>query len=212
MKLHDIGVMAGCDKVDRHHTFKGKSYLDIYERYLSPLREESITLLELGVRDGASLTIWDKYFGPRAKIVGVDIMSSCSRFAQGRVKVEIGSQNDTEFLSKLCEEHGPFNVILDDASHINELSLASFEALHPHLTDNGIYIIEDLRNSYEDLTEDVRSWPGMHLNTGINFDNSATRKDFDDRMLKIVRDIDYRTSEFFAVHFYQQMVIMQKGF
>ena len=75
---------------------------------------------------------------------------------------------------------------------------------------DGYYIIEDLRNSYEDLTEDVKSWPGMHLNKDINFDNSKTRDDFDKTMLSKIKDIDYRTGNFKAVHFHSQMVILEK--
>ena len=161
--LSELGRKYGCDKVDQYHTFKGKTYFDVYEKYLNKFREENITFLELGVRDCASLKVWKEYF-PKAKIVGIDINPACRRYGAFGFHIEIGSQGDTSFINDVIEKYGPFDIILDDASHINELSLASFNQLSDHVKPGGLYIIEDLRNSYEDLTEDVKHWPGMHLN------------------------------------------------
>jgi len=40
--------------------------------------------------------------------------------------------------------HGPFDIIIDDASHISPLSIRSFEILFKLLKRGGIYVIEDL--------------------------------------------------------------------
>lgn len=210
MRLNDLGIKYGCDKSDRHHTFKGQTYLDVYETYFSKFRDEPISFLELGVRDGASTKIWSDYFTNAKVIVGIDIMPGCKTFETNRVKIEIGSQADPDFINSVIEKHGPFHVILDDASHINELSLKSFELLKNSVIEGGYYIIEDLRNSYEDLTQDVRLWPGMNLNNNLNADNSATRPDFDRVMLDVVRDLDYRKSDFRSVNFHSQLVVLAK--
>jgi len=209
MILNKIGEKFGCDKCDQYHTFKGETYFDVYERYFSRLREEEITFLEFGVRDGASLAAWLEYF-PNARIVGIDIQPECKRVVHDRLSIEIGSQDDPVFVKNICEKYGPFDIVLDDASHINELSIASFNLVSSTVKDGGFYIIEDLRNSYEDLTEDVKHWPGMHLNVETCFDNSKTRKDLDSLLLGIVKDLDYRTSDFRSVNFHSQMVILQK--
>jgi hypothetical protein len=82
--------------------------------------------------------------------------------------------------------------------------------LKAEVKDGGMYIIEDLRNSYEDLTEDVKQWPGMHLNRDICFDNSATRADLNEVLLSVVKELDYRTSDYRSVNFHSQMVILQR--
>ena len=209
MILNSIGEKYNCDKCDVHHTHKGETYFDVYEKYFSRLRNSEITFLELGVRDGASVLTWLEYF-PKAKIVGIDIQPECKSFTNERLSVEIGSQGDPEFMKSICDKYGPFDIVLDDASHINTLSIKSFELTVPYLKAGGYYIIEDLRNSYEDLTEDVKQWPGMHLNTDLCVDNSKTRGNLNDLLLGIVKEMDYRTSEFRAVNFHSQMVILEK--
>jgi hypothetical protein len=127
------------------------------------------------------------------------------------VRIEIGSQADEKLIKDVIEKYGPFDIILDDASHINELSIKSFNLLKDAVREGGYYIIEDLRNSYEDLRGVVSSWPGMHLNdSGVNYDNSSTRKDLDSLLLSVVKDLDYRESDFKSVNFHSQMVILSK--
>jgi len=210
-KLTQIGMKYACDKVDIHHTYRNETYLDVYEKYFDKFRDKKINFLELGVREGASIKIWKDYFTD-VNIVGVDIMERCKNIFIGypNIHIEIGSQGDEKFINSIIEKYGPFDIILDDASHINQLSIKSFELLQNSLNSDGYYIIEDLRNSYENLTEDVKQWPGMHLNNDINFDNSITRKDLDNMLLSKIKDIDYRKSNFKSVHFHSQMVILEK--
>jgi hypothetical protein len=210
MKLNELGLKYRCDKSDIYHTFKGETYLDVYQTYFEKFRDKPVRFLELGVREGASIKIWDEFFTNSDLILGLDIMEHCKMFSSNTISIEIGSQGDEEFLKRIIASYAPFDIVLDDASHINELSVKSFNLLSPHVRDGGYYIIEDLRNSYEDLTEDVKSWPGMHLNKGINFNNAQTRESLDDTLLSVVKDLDYRRSSFKAVHFHSQMVILQK--
>ena len=52
---------------------KWHHYFDIYEENFSRYRNKKITLLEIGVFRGGSLSMWKKYFGAQAKIIGIDI-------------------------------------------------------------------------------------------------------------------------------------------
>jgi len=206
-ELNLLGHKYRSDKVDQHHTFKGETYMDVYLKYLAPFKFEKFTFLEIGVRDGASVKMWAEYF-PNAKIVGVDINPQCKQYEEDRISIEIGSQEDPEFLQSVIDKHGPFKIVLDDGSHINSMTLKSFECLQDSTT--SLYMIEDLRNSYEDLTEDVKHWPGMHLNKGLNPDNSATRPDFDKQMLSLIKELDYRRGDWTALHFHAQILILEK--
>jgi len=137
----------GTDKQGAH------SYADAYERHLSHLRGEPITLLEIGIggyRDprsgGASLRMWKEYF-PFARIIGLDIHDK-SALAEDRITILRGSQGDPAYLGRMALEHGPFDVVIDDGSHHCKHVITSFQVLFPHLTENGIYAIEDLQTSY----------------------------------------------------------------
>lgn len=126
-------------------------YFEHYQELLGPLRDRPIRLLEIGVYRGASLELWRKYLHPATVIVGIDIDDSCRRFdrpAEG-VHVRIGSQADPAFLDQVSREFGPFDVILDDGSHIVSHMIASLGHLFlPALADDGLYIAEDTHTNF----------------------------------------------------------------
>lgn len=126
--------------------WKWTHYMAAYERHLARYVNQSVTLLEIGCGQGGSLQLWKKYLGPFAQIVGVDIDPACEKFAESQIEVWIGDQSDSTFLDALVEEFGPFDVVIDDGSHVTSDVVASFEALYPHTT--GIYAVEDLHTAY----------------------------------------------------------------
>jgi hypothetical protein len=141
--LDELGLRHGTDKAsDRHN------YLRHYAELLSPWRDDPISVLEIGVFNGASLATWRDYF-LRGTIIGLDIDPTAVQYDDGsRVHVRIGSQADPEFLAAVAAEYGPFQAILDDGSHNGDDQKISFEALYPSLLPGGLYIVEDLHTSY----------------------------------------------------------------
>ncbi len=123
-------------------------YFPIYERFFRPFVNKSVFMLEIGVDFGGSLSLWEKYFGPFATIVGIDIEASCAQHESGQCKVRIGSQSDAKFLSSIIKEFGRPDIVLDDGSHRSEDISASFEFLYPLLNNNGVYLIEDAHACY----------------------------------------------------------------
>lgn len=123
-----------------------------YERYLAPLRDKRITILEIGIgghhvaEGGESLRMWRDYF-PRALIYGIDIFDKRAVEEQ-RIRVFQGDQSDERFLGEVVSQTGPLDVIIDDGSHVNEHVITSFRYLFPHLKEGGLYFIEDLQSSY----------------------------------------------------------------
>jgi hypothetical protein len=206
--LTNLGLRYGTDKVDQYHTFLNQAYTDIYYKYLNYLRNEEFNFLEMGVRNGQSIKMWSEFF-PKAKIIGVDIDPNCKQYESDNIDIHIGSQEDVDFLNSLVAKYSSFRVILDDGSHINSMMIRSFKTLQHHVTD--FYIIEDLRNSYEDLTEDVKSWPGMSLNKDLDADNSKTRPEFNNMILDLVKQMDYRIGNWSGFCFHAQVLVMQKG-
>ncbi len=146
--LGDLAIRFGSDKWGGWHW-----YTRHYDRHFSPLRHEPIRLLEIGIggyadpdAGGASLRMWKNYF-PRAVVFGMDIYDK-SGVEESRVHTVIGSQADPEFLTAFAEQNGPFDIIIDDGSHLNEHVHISFQALFPHLRPGGWYVVEDMQTSY----------------------------------------------------------------
>ena len=129
---------------------KWQHYIPLYDLYFSPLRDsgKKIKFLEIGVADGGSLQMWREFFGEDAIIFGIDIDPKCEKLNGLAGQVRIGSQDDKEFLDSVIAEMGGVNIILDDGSHhMNHVS-KTLKYLFPHLSNGGIYMIEDLHTAY----------------------------------------------------------------
>ncbi|MBT2189220.1 class I SAM-dependent methyltransferase [Sphingobium nicotianae] len=132
---------------------KWHHYLPLYDRYLSRFRAENrgdtpLRFLEIGVSKGGSLQIWRRYFGPDAIIFGIDINEDCRRFDGQAGQVRIGSQDDPKFLADVVAEMGGVDVVLDDGSHVMKHIRTSLDCLFPHVSEGGLYMIEDLHTAY----------------------------------------------------------------
>lgn len=123
-------------------------YLPVYDALFTPYIGTNVAMLEIGVWNGGSLSMWRKFFGPDANLFGIDVNPECSRFDGQSASVRIGSQDDPKFLRGIVKEMGKLDVVLDDGSHIASHQRASYEALFPLLSEGGLYIIEDLHGAY----------------------------------------------------------------
>src|SRR5215469_2496176 len=137
LSLDELGIRTGTDKSRLSH-----DYLRHYERMMARFRNEAITLIEIGIHKGASLSLWEAYF-PHARIIGVDVDPKTSRFARERVTVEIGSQFDADFLRQICAKYSP-DIVIDDGSHIDAHQVFTFRHLFQALKPGGLYIVEDV--------------------------------------------------------------------
>ena len=127
---------------------KWHHYIPVYDRYFSKFRNRPVRFLEIGVQNGGSLQMWRKYFGPDARICGIDIDPKCIELDGQAAMVRIGSQDDPEFLRSVIEELGGVDIVLDDGSHLMPHMRASLRILFPLLSEGGFYMIEDLHCAY----------------------------------------------------------------
>jgi len=133
-------------------------HLEYYAAAFSPLCEQDIRLLELGVYQGGSLLMWRDYF-PHGQVAGLDLNPVQLDDPTGRIHLYLGSQEDTSLLDRMAAEVAPqgFDFIIDDCSHLAGPARASFWHLFEyHLKPGGIYAIEDWGTGYWDR------WPDGH--------------------------------------------------
>jgi len=140
MTLHQIGLKHGTDKATHH------LYCDFYEKELEGLNLKRI--LEIGVKDGASLRMWKEFY-PNAEVIGLDITDPLTILGCITLKIDA---TDVYSLGDL----GKFDLIIDDGSHNTKDQQISFQYLFNHgLNHGGIYIIEDVHTSF--YTEYINS-------------------------------------------------------
>jgi len=140
-----VDIFTGNDK---ESVYKWHHYIPIYDRHLSRYRGTTIRMLEIGVYRGGSLHMWREYLGSQAIIYGVDIDPACRQFDGLAGQVRIGSQDDARFLKSVVAEMGGVDIVVDDGSHVMQHIVKSLTTLYPLLSDNGIYLIEDLHTAY----------------------------------------------------------------
>jgi hypothetical protein len=123
-------------------------YFEIYHRHFQSFRNKPVTIVEFGVSQGGSLQMWKHYFGPRARIIGVDINPKCAALAEPQIQIRIGDQEDRNFLRSLANEVGGIDVLIEDGGHTMGQQIATFEELWPNIVEGGVFLIEDLHTSY----------------------------------------------------------------
>jgi len=79
---------------DKKTIHKWLHYFPVYERHFSSYVNKSLTFIEIGVSGGGSLQMWRRYFGPYARIVGIDIDPNCQQHEEDGIFIRIGDQSD----------------------------------------------------------------------------------------------------------------------
>lgn len=137
-------------------------YLELYHRELRELADNAV-LLELGVKNGGSLALWQDYF-PNGIVAGIDTNLANVNLPDDRLqRLQLfeGRQEDTAFLSRVAKQVAPqgFDLIIDDASHVAQWTRPGFWHLFDnHLKAGGIYVIEDWTTGFWDDWRDGRSF------------------------------------------------------
>lgn len=195
MVLRELGFKHKTDKATH-------GYLDLYEDYLNKL-DKVKNVLEIGVRTGASLRMWAEFF-PDARIDGIDINPDCKRHETDRIKIHIGDQTDAALYEDLNDV---YDLIVDDGSHVNAWTAATFNQLWSRLRENGIYILEDMQCSYQDLEQiNVREkWSGMSLVPEIP---KQDRKIIDDLIVIKSHSIDGGLTR--SMHIHEGFILLIK--
>lgn len=145
--LDELGRLHGTDKSSKNH-----AYLRIYEQFFAGLRDSEVKILEIGVKEGASLCVWRDYF-PRAEIVGVDIRPFAKKFAGERISIEVADQGVPAQLDAVTARYGPFDIVVEDGSHRWSHQVLAIKRLLPAVKSGGFFISEDLQVSFPPLAE-----------------------------------------------------------
>ena len=125
-------------------------YLSAYDRILGPYRNDSISLLEIGVQNGGSLETWALFFPCASVIIGCDINEKCGElcFDDPRIKVIIGDATEKRTIEAIKFQKPSFNIVIEDGSHTSRDIIRSFTTYFPEIEPGGVYIAEDLHCCY----------------------------------------------------------------
>jgi hypothetical protein len=188
--------------IDKH-----THYFDIYERHFARYRNTNVAFLEIGTYNGGSLQMWKHYFGPRARIFGVDINPECKKLQENQIEIYIGDQANKEFLERLTKKIPQPDIILDDGGHFMDQQISTFEVLYPFVAPDGIYMCEDMHTSY------WRNYGGGFKARGTFAEYSKFFIDYlhakHSRSLQKSKLLDFAQSTF-GLHYYDSILVIEK--
>lgn len=142
-------ILQKCRDGNYDDLLKSECFLNRYDRIFGELNTDAPTVVELGIHSGASLRLWKEAF-PNATVVGFDGLLPAIGPPEGCIAIK-GSQEDPEDLQNILHHANPIDIVIDDCSHIANLTKISFDVLFPHVKPGGFYVIEDWGTGY---------WPG----------------------------------------------------
>lgn len=190
----------------KRRIFKWHHYFEIYERHFQAFRHKEILILEIGVLHGGSLQMWKEYFGPKARIYGIDINPKCKSFEEENVEIFIGSQSDRQFLRDLKTKIPPIDIMIDDGGHTMEQQIVSFEEMFGHIKPNGVYLCEDLHTSYfEDFGGGYKR-PGSFIEYSKNFIDYINAFHSKNGELQV----NAFTRSTHSLHYYDSVLVIEK--
>jgi hypothetical protein len=185
---------------------KWMHYFEVYDRHFQKYVGKEVNILEIGVFQGGSLQMWRDYFGPKAMIYGIDINPECKKFESDNIKIFIGSQEDRTFLAKVKAEIPKLDILIDDGGHTMNQQIVSFEELFDQISDDGVYLCEDLHTSY---------WPiygGGYLNKKSFIEYSKQFIDQINAWHSITEkfQISPFTRTVHSLHYYDSILVIEK--
>jgi demethylmacrocin O-methyltransferase len=205
----DLTSLAKIYQTDKwgHHF-----YTPVYEQWFAAKRYQCVRLLEIGVGGyarphygGDSLRMWKRYFS-KGRITGIDIYDK-KALEEARIQIFQGDQTEVAFLQQVSQDAGPFDIIIDDGSHIQSHIIASFETLFPLMSSGGIYVIEDTQTSYwpkfEGSTSDMHRVPSA-MNYFINRVHQVNQSEW----LPEERPVDLPDDEIASIAFYHNLIFV----
>lgn len=66
-------------KSSKYWSLKYKNYFNVYENIFKNFKNKKVTFVEVGVFSGGSLFMWRKFFGKKARIIGIDLNPEIGR-------------------------------------------------------------------------------------------------------------------------------------
>jgi len=170
--LDQIACECGTDRASVFTRTWGKphNYAVHYDKLFTPLRDQPVKLLEVGVGGGEGVRMWLDYFNhPASAIFGVDNQHDTNPWDSligtsptSRYTFTHGDQMDSEFWKRFIEwPYGTgWDICIDDGFHSNLAIITTFNALWPHVKAGGFYAVEDLGTAYGGPSMFVNpSWP-----------------------------------------------------
>ena len=131
-------------------TLKVTSYFEVYDKLFKKFQNRPITFVEIGNLNGGSLFMWRKFFGKKARIIGIDLNPKAKKWEKDGFEIFIGNQADPDFWDDFKLKVKSIDILLDDGGHTYPQQIITSESMLDIINDGGMLVVEDTHTSYAD--------------------------------------------------------------
>ncbi len=149
-------------------SLKVSTYFRVYDRIFAPYVGRPVTFVEVGVMHGGSLHMWRNFFGPDARIIGIDANPIAKRLESDGFDIVIGDQADPHCWASFYRDVGPVDILLDDGGHTFEQQIVTAECAARYVSDGRLVVTEDLHTSY------MRAFHGPSSTSFVSYTKAMT--------------------------------------
>jgi glycosyltransferase involved in cell wall biosynthesis len=193
---------GGTDKDSVH------SYVEVYEQFLEPILEKDGSLLEIGIRYGGSIVLWNELL-KNYKIFGIDTQDILHENIREYVK-DYPKKITLEFRDAYCKETidhirfiypKGFDIIIDDGPHTEKSQLKCIDLYLDLLKDEGVLVIEDIQN-FDSIKVFIENIPESKFfdYEPLVFDLRDKKNRYDDIIFAIKKKVKKPTNKIDVTH------------
>lgn len=183
-----VEIINQNDYIDKYKTDKESRHQycsSYYDPVFYNLKDKKLTILEIGIKNGSSLVLWNEYF-KNSIIYGIDISNLIGDRLDNYPRIKIIIQNG--YRDEITSNLPLFDIIIDDGPHTVESQKKFINNYFKKLNKNGKLIIEDIFGNYN-LNELLKEANKFSSNIKI-LDLRNKTKTEDSIIMEIQNDLD----------------------
>jgi len=132
-----------------------KGFTAFYSMIFAGLRNREINFCEIGIEDGGSIQMWEKYF-TRANLFAFELdpnkIEKSKKLTTKTIFLKTNVDSEQRLTQTFVDTGVEFDIIIDDSSHHRPHQLNIIRTAPKFLKSGGILIIEDVhRKDPEDI-------------------------------------------------------------
>jgi len=157
-----------------------KSYIDkFYEDFFKKFKDKDNTIVEIGVRSGASLKLWREYFSEDSKIYGLDNLYDKNEHSVPINNEWISGKNveyivGDAYTEEIANKFENITILIDDGPHSPDSHVRLLELYSDKIEKGGVIIIEDVGYDPNGLLNILKKIPNAefsYFDFGTYYDN-----------------------------------------
>lgn len=157
-----------------------KSYIDkFYEDFFKKFKDKDNTIVEIGVRSGASLKLWREYFSEDSKIYGLDNLYDKNEHSVPINNEWISGKNveyivGDAYTEEIANKFENITILIDDGPHSPDSHVRLLELYSDKIEKGGVIIIEDVGYDPNGLLNILKKTPNAefsYFDFGTYYDN-----------------------------------------